>query len=82
MKERTNNWAVVAITALFFIAAASSTALFLIATEKVMINRPVPLGDYAALVDEQVEELPAHSLPEVKAGIKKWNDEVKNGKRN
>lgn len=70
------------VTSLFFIAVASTMALYLIATDKVVINRPAPLGDYGVLVDEQVDELPAHSLPEVKAGIKKWNEEIKNGKTN
>ena len=69
-------------TAIFCIALFSTLCLYLIATEKVVINRPAPLGDYGTLVDEQVDELPAHSLPEVKASIKNWNDEVKNGKSN
>ncbi len=70
-----------AITTIFICVAFFSTlALYLIATEKVIINRPAPIGDFGQLVDEEVAEVPAHSLPEVKAGIKKWNDEVKNGK--
>lgn len=81
-------------TAIFCIALFSTICLYLLATEKVIISRPALLGDFGAPIDEEEEcqekkvsdvtakPLAEGSIEDVKAGIKKWNEEIKNGKRN
>lgn len=80
MKERTNTTTLNAV--ILVLAIFGWLCVYLLAFEKITINRPAPLGDYAQLIDEQVEELPAHSLPEVKAELKKFNEGLKHGKTN